>query len=125
MSSHCHFFVRIAEGAEDADDAEGTLVTPIFHFTRKPIRVTKPSFSVFSVFSVLSAIQMVIFVRIAEGAEDADDAEGVLVSSILDFTSKPVYRTKSLFFRVLCVLCALRDSDRIVRDSNALPKIRL
>ena len=51
------------------------------------------------------------FVRIAEGADDTEDAEGVVVSPIFDFTSKPVCATITLFFRVLCVLCVFRDSD--------------
>ncbi len=49
-------FVRIAEGTEDADYAEGTLVSSILISQVNMCAGPKISFSVFSVFSVLSAI---------------------------------------------------------------------
>ena len=50
-------------------------------------------------------------VRIAESAEDAEDAERTLIHSSF-LSQDEVILAKTLFFRALCVLRVIRDSDR-------------
>lgn len=78
------FFVRIAESAEDTEDAEGTLGSPIFDILSESRKARRTRRTRKGFFHISGLLSQVRLIL-----------------------------AKTLFLRVLCVLCALRDSDSI------------